>query len=80
MMNGAASPACFFARLAAFFSFGVSMACFLVSLLDRWDLDIVFTPVDDEGTLGDRAVRGSMASALPFAPSCAPYSTIQLPQ
>ena len=29
MINGAAYPACFFTRLAAFFSFSVSMACFV---------------------------------------------------
>jgi len=44
VMNGVASPACFFIRLAAFFSFGVSLACFLSSLLDRCGLDIVFAP------------------------------------
>ena len=43
-IKGAGSPACFFARLATFFSFGVSLACFFDSLLDRCDLDIVFTP------------------------------------
>lgn len=50
MMNGESSPACFFTRLANFFSFGVRMARFFASLLDRWDLDIVFTPVSVDGT------------------------------
>jgi hypothetical protein len=49
------SPACFFDFLAAFFSFGVSTACFFVSLLDRWDLDIVFTPIHV-----NRDTRGKM--------------------
>ena len=40
-ISGAASSACFFARLAAFFSFGVSNDCFFISLLVRWDLGMV---------------------------------------
>jgi hypothetical protein len=50
MTKGVGSPACFFARLATFFSLGVSMDCFFDSLLDRCDLDIVFTPVYVVGT------------------------------
>lgn len=41
-INGVGSLACFFNRLAAFFSFGVIKACFFPSLLDRWDLDMMF--------------------------------------
>lgn len=43
-IKGAASPSCFFTRLAAFFSFGVSEGRFFASLLDRWGLlGIAFT-------------------------------------
>jgi hypothetical protein len=53
-IKGAASPLCFFARLAVFFSFGVSDACFFTSLLDFWDLDIVSTPDHGERTPDER--------------------------
>jgi len=39
---GVAPPPCFFACLAAFFSFGVSNGCFFVSLFDYWTLAMVF--------------------------------------
>jgi hypothetical protein len=48
-IKGAGSPACFFARLATFFSLGVSMACFFDSLLDRCGLVMVFTPLHAVG-------------------------------
>jgi hypothetical protein len=41
-IKGAVSEACFFARLAAFFSFAVIKDRFLGSLLGRWDFDMVF--------------------------------------
>lgn len=40
----AASLSCFFNRLAALFSFGDRIDCFFTSLLDRCDLDMMFTP------------------------------------
>ena len=39
-INGAWSPACFFACFAAFFSLGVSNGCFFASLLDFSCLDM----------------------------------------
>jgi hypothetical protein len=41
-IKGAGSAACFFNRLAAFFSFGVNKACFFPSLLERLDLDMMY--------------------------------------
>lgn len=46
--RGTAPPACFLTCLAAFFSLGVSKACFLFSLFDFWALGMVFTPVQSE--------------------------------
>jgi hypothetical protein len=43
-IKGAGSSACFFSRLAAFFSFGDSEACFFTSRLDRLCLVMVLTP------------------------------------
>ena len=48
-IRGVTSPACFFARFAAFFSFGVSKDCFFTSLLDRWDLGMVLTLLNGAG-------------------------------
>ncbi len=42
--SGTKSPACFFSIFAAFFSFGVSRGCFLVSLLLFFSLDIRSSP------------------------------------
>lgn len=42
--NGTCPPACFFSRLAAFFSLGVSADCFFDSLLLRWVFDMVVAP------------------------------------
>jgi hypothetical protein len=64
---GTISPACFFTCLAAFFSFGVSTACFLASLLDFWDLDIVFTPDHVEEASAERweaKLKGIIAHAI----------------
>jgi hypothetical protein len=52
--KGTTSPACFFTCLAAFFSFGDSKAFFFASLLDFWDLDMVFAPDHVEGTPEER--------------------------
>ena len=48
-IKGTTSPACFLARLAAFFSFGVSKGRFFASLLVRGDLDMEFAPDHVEG-------------------------------
>jgi len=40
-IKGTESPACFFACLTAFFSFGVNKGCFFDSRLDRWFLDML---------------------------------------
>ena len=45
--SGTKSPACFFSIFAAFFSFGVSRGCFLVSLLLFFSLDIRSSPGSD---------------------------------
>lgn len=44
IINGTCPPVCFFSRLAAFFSLGVSADCFFDSLLLRWVFDIVVAP------------------------------------
>lgn len=44
-INGVASPACFFSRLASFFSFGDIKARFFASRFDRWDFDMLSAPV-----------------------------------
>ena len=71
-IKGAASPLCFFARFAVFFSFGVSDACFFTSLLDRWDLDIVSTPDHGERTPDERwdaELKGSFYPDDPLGPT-----------
>lgn len=55
--KGGNSIESFFARLAAFFSFGVCAACFFASLLGRWGWDMVFTPVHIEGMPVERGRR-----------------------
>jgi hypothetical protein len=52
---GTTSPACFFACLTAFFSFGDSNDCFLVSLFDFWALDMRLAPL--EGDHNEIALR-----------------------
>ncbi len=64
-IKGATSPACFFACLAAFFSFGVSKARFFASLLGRLDLDMVFTPDNVKGTVGNEAEGRLPARSVP---------------
>ncbi len=54
MIMEATFPACFLARLAAFFSFGVSTAGFFASLLDRRGLGTVFIPYHVEKTPEER--------------------------
>jgi hypothetical protein len=53
-IKGTEPPECFFARLAAFFSFGVNSACFFASRLVRWDLDMVVAPDHVEGARHER--------------------------
>ena len=76
-IKGAASPLCFFARLAVFFSFGVSDACFFTSLLDFWDLDIVSIPDHGERIPNERWDAGLTGSFCPDdPPGPAPLSAV----